>query len=294
MKKLDIHIHPYFREYGAEDLVRAMHTTKTNAAGLAGFNRDIFDEIRERFEKIDKRDFRVNSDRLVMKVEDNSKNEIYFPRTVEYKNKEGFHIIVVGGQKNLVEDALIKKNIEEALKQESLVIIDHPFVALTHQDIDKEKEEFLLKLCEEYSGRIALEWNGYCVPLLRNGIDKLFCAPLRIAGKNIKFSDVNKKLEDFVENIEKEGINCPIIADTDLHARSAKALGLIGKASIEADIKAESGRVFIDSLKEKVFLRDYKINKGYVDPFHFIFNYGIPVMLGKISKKAYESMKPRG
>ncbi|MFH1248645.1 MAG: hypothetical protein V1660_00645 [archaeon] len=290
--KIDFHVHPYLEQYGAKDIVKAMQKRSIGATGLAGFNKDIFDNLRRRFET--ESSIRSDSDSLMIETTDQAGNKLYFPRISEYQNKEGFHILVMGNQKDICQDAPIKKNIENALTNDSFVVIDHPFVALNYSDIQKNKSDYLFSLCKEYSGKIALEWNGYCIPILRNSIDKILCSPLRIMGRDIEFGDVNKKLEDFVSKTKGEGLNCPLIADTDLHARSASDLCLIGTSNINADVKSNSGKEFIDSIKQKIFSSDYSITKDYVQTSHFILSYGIPVMLGKINKRIGESMMPRG
>lgn len=295
-EKIDFHVHPRFRSYNAKKVVEAMYARDIDIVGLAGYNKDIFDDTRKEFDKL-RKPFKVTNDSLAIKIADEGCGDKYILRIGEYENKGGFHLLVFGNQKGIKQNEELRKNIDAALSTDSFAVIDHPFVALNYADITKEKEDFLFKLCKDYNNKIALEWNGYSIPLLRKGIDKLFCSPLRLIGKNIKFSDTNKKLEDFSEILKQNKINCPIIADTDLHARNREDLYLIGTVNIEIDVKdfeKESGNSLQKSLKEKVFNLEYKINKDYVPCNHFIFSYLIPVGISQVSEGLNRKIRPRG
>ena len=252
--KIDFHIHPHFNSYNAESIVEAMYARGIDIVGLAGYNRDIFDDIRKEFDKL-QNPFKVTNDSLAIKVTNEDDKERYILNVGEYENKGGFHLLVFGNQKGIKQKEGLGKNIEAALSTDSFAVIDHPFVALNYSDISKENEDFLFGLCKDYNSKIALEWNGYSIPLLKKGIDKLFCSTLRLIGENIRFSDTNKKLENFSGILKQNKINCPVIADTDLHARSKNDLDLIGTANIEidiADFEKESGKALQKSLKEKI------------------------------------------
>lgn len=293
--KIDFYVHAsHFDSYTAEDIVRAMDTRKTDIIGLAGYNRDIFDDVRREFDKL-KKPFHVKNDSLAIKITDEKNQDKYVLRIGEYENEEGFHLLVFGNQKKIKPKGEVRKNIDSALSTGSFTVLDHPPVAPNYSDITKEKEDFLSKLCGDYNNKIALEWNGYSIPKLRNVIDKIVCAPLRlIKGKDIRFSDTNKKLEDFEEILKKNSINCPIIADTDLHARKKKDLYLIGTANTEVEVRKSNGGDLRESLKEKIFNLDYEIKKGYVSVPHFIFSYAFPVAISQISEALKEKIRARG
>lgn len=291
--KIDFHVHPYFENYDGEDVVRAMSKRNVGIAGLAGYNRDVFDFNRNILENLKFKQFKVESDYLAVRVKDSEGKGFYFPRIGEYENKEGFHLLVLGSQKRIRQKASLEENIAGALWEDSFPVIDHPFVDLGYYDISKEKEEILFDLCRKYSGKVALEWNGYCVPLLRGTLD-LLVSPSAFFGNRMRFGNVNEKLENFSKMIENKGINCPVVPDTDLHARNKSDLMLIGTSCIDADIDVSSGRAIRDSVKLKVFSGDYELQKGYVPCPHFLLSYALPVTLGRISKKFYEKMLPRG
>ncbi len=315
--KIDFHVHPHFKNYNSKAVVDAMSARKVDILGLAGYNKDTFDENRRIFDELEERygeKYSVENDNLIIKIKDKSINKKYsILRVGEYNNKEGFHLLVFGNQKGIKEGSPIEENIEAALSTDSFVVLDHPFIAqhcaekrkggivdrtlsllLDYADIDKKKEDFLFRVCEKYSGNIAIEWNGYPIPSLRNVIDKSL-QPLRLLRiEEIRFEDINKKVESLEEKLRKGGKNCPLVADTDLHAPYKKDLLLIGTANIKADVDVESGSVLQKSLKEKIFFHDYEINKGYVPISHFIISYAFPVLLGNLSKTLKERIRPRG
>ena len=296
--KIDFHVHPHFENYSSKALVDAISNNNIDVVGLAGYNEDRFDEYRREIEKLNSFGFlKVTSDDLAIKAEDEySKDKHYFPRIGEWETEEGFHMLVLGNQQNIKQKGKIVENIEKALESESLVVIDHSFVGHSgkglfnqYADISKEQEKILYSLCKKYDSKIALEWNGYNIPSFRKSIGFL-SRPF-----GIEFSDINKKLEDFEIELQKEDINCPIIADSDVHARSAKDLDLIGKANIEMkDEIIASGKHLQTYLIKKIFNREYKSNKEYVPGSHFIFSYAIPAIAGSFSEKLKAKIKPRG
>jgi hypothetical protein len=293
-EKIDFHVHPHFENYTAKDVVDAMYKKDIGIVGLAGYNEDIFDSVRREFDKLEE-PFKVASDSLAIKIRDEQNREKYILRITEYENKEGFHLLVFGNPKKIKPQNEVRKNIEAALSTDSFAVLDHPFVASNYSDIGREKEDFLFKLCKEYSNRIALEWNGYCIPFLRNSIDKLACLPLRLfMGKETRFGDVNKKLEAFEETLKENSINCPVIADSDLHARKKNDLCFIGTANIETFIEKRSGKALQQSLKKRIFSLEYNIKKGYVSITHFLLSYAFPVAISQISNDLKEKIRARG
>ena len=291
LAKIDFHVHPYFEGYDALSIVEAMERNRIDVVGLAGFNRDIFDIVRWQFNDLSMQ-FKVESDSLAIRLTRGSE-EGYILRVGEYESREGFHLLVFGKQRGIRAGEEIRRNIDSALSDSSLIAIDHPLVAPNYADINAEREDFLFNLCEQYSNKIALEWNGYCIPELREGINTALL-PVRLAGRDIRFGDVNQQLEVFEERLEIEKINCPMIADSDLHARFPRDLEWIGTANIEARIDGTSGLSLQKSLKDRIFAHDYSLEEGYVSKTHFIFSYGLPVIMGRIGNRLRETIRPRG
>jgi len=287
--KIDFHTHVHFENYNPEKLLEAMKRNNIRAAGLAGYNRDSYWDNILAFKKAG---LNVEFDDLLCKVKKDG-DFFYFPRINEWENKDGFHLLVLGNQKGLSRGNCLEKNIEKALENECLPSIEHTFVNINYADISKKQEEIVLKICEKYNGKIAIGWNGYSIPCLKKAIDVII-SPARLIGKDIRFSDTNAKLENFHKYLSYNKINCPIIADTDLHARYEKDLNLIGTSDTDILVRTDGGKGFRDSFKQELFSGGYTINKGYVPIKHFMVSYAIPWVLGNLSKEFHIKLRPRG
>ena len=107
--------------------------------------------------------------------------------------------------------------------------------------------------------------------------------------------DVNHEVLRLSEILAEEGYNLPVITDTDVHARSAGALGAIGTGRIKVDgIDFTTGRTIVDSLKKAVFAGEHENTYRTVPMTHFILHFAIPYLASKVSgiRRFYD--RPRG
>ena len=69
--KIDFHVHPHFKKYDARAVVDAMSARKVDILGLAGYNKDTFDENRRIFDELEERygeKYSVENDNLIIKL----------------------------------------------------------------------------------------------------------------------------------------------------------------------------------------------------------------------------------
>lgn len=149
--------------------------------------------------------------------------------------------------------------IEEIWEKGGLPIIDHPFADPAHsfRDIDKEKERELVYLCRRYAGKIALEWNGYCLPLLRRFMPG--------------YTDVNRKVEELAEEF-----NIPLVPTTDLHARNKRLLKAMGTAFIKIPAESVDIANLRACLRKNVLSFNFVPCNRYVSFAHFVEAFGMP------------------
>ncbi len=198
----------------------------------------------------------------------------------EYNTREGLHVLTVG---HSVDDATpmteIRRVIDGGLQHGALVVLDHPYVdngeTWTMGHISEEKEAELEALCKEYPGQVALEWNAYCVPWMRAGLKHA----MNLVGGNVQYHDVNKKVERLSENLEAQGYNSPVVADTDLHARSKRHLDAMGTGHFVAHIGTSCGGEVVADMKHKVFAGLHENVKEYVDFWHSLTAFCLPMVL---------------
>lgn len=142
-----------------------------------------------------------------------------------------------------------------------LLIFDHPFAdpQRKFRDIDFEKAKELVMICNMYKGRIALEWNSYCLPWVR----KLLSG----------YSDVNSKIERLGEELK-----IPVVSTTDLHARNRRLLMAMGTSFVEIPFANIDLSKPLLSLKRNILSSNFKVRKRYVSFLHFVEAFGIPIL----------------
>jgi len=270
---IDLHVHPFIGNNTIEDVVGAMDTTGLDVVALEALDQSIHPSVEQMVrEKYPDSVFDPSGIRLP--------NGNYILNAREYGTKEDLHLITVG---HSVDEATpqteIRKVIDAGLEHGALVLLDHPFVdngrTKTAGHISAELEQELERICKEYSGQIALEWNGYCIPWIRNVLKNC----LNIFGTGIRYHDVNKKAEELSEKLQKEGYNVPVVPDTDLHARRKGHLKYMGRARIITEIDGETPREVVDSMKRNVFERRYEDVKKPVGALHLVEAFCLPVIL---------------
>ncbi len=276
--KIQLHVHPYFTSYSLNDIINAAKKKKIDILALERLNKEIFPDLINRSKKLPPH-YKTDSDNTLIQILDKEDGrKIYLPKAIELETKEDFHLIIIGDSQ-IKPYSYIEDIIENALKNDSLVIFDHPFADNKYvaKDITREKEAGVEKICKKYSNNICLEWNAYCIPWVRE----------LIGG-----SDVNKKVERLSASLVKQGYNIPIVTDSDIHARYRWSLNEIDKASIKTKkVNVNSGKTMISDLKESINSGNYEINMKYVSFTHLMLNFCLPLSINKICKKLYK--KPR-
>lgn len=276
---IELHLHPFICKNTIVDVVESMDKNNLDIVALESLDDSLYPytikEAEKYYEKSthDKSGIKLPSGKYILNAR-------------EYNTKENLHLLTVGYSFDEAKPSTeIRKVIDKSLENDALVLLDHPFVdngkTLTAGHISGEKERFLENLCKEYSGKIALEWNGYCIPWMRVGLKNL----LNLFGQNVSYHDVNKKVDELSGNLRKQGYNIPVLADTDLHARTRGQLSAIGTARFITDAEGESASEVVSSMKNNIFAGNYQNVKNYVSSAHLLGAFCLPILLPKHFKK---------
>ncbi len=274
---VELHAHPFLEKNKITDLLCAIDTNGLDVIALEGLDKSIYKNISGEVK-------RYFPDALM----DNAGiryDDKFILNAREYTTKEGFHLLTIGHSIEASPKSEIRNLINEGLKNNALVVIAHPFVdnekTKTAGHISEEKEKELEKLCKEYSGEIALEWNGYCRPDLRWGLKQV----LNLFGNKIKYHDVNEKVYEFVYSSPKlSSHRIPIVTGTDLHAVNRSYLFAIGTSRMWMNLEGETASEIVSSMKDNIFFRTlgktggYNYGENYVSMAHVIGAFGIPVI----------------
>ncbi len=285
--KIDFHIHPFF-EFGNSltDVVKAMNRTGLTAVGLERFNGQMFQQVCEQAHSLFYPQIPDEAGVVLSK-----ETKVIF-NAREYDTRERIHLLTVGwSDDSATPETEIRQIIDTALRHGALVLLDHPFVdnefTKTAGHISEEKEQLLEQICKEYAGEIAVEWNAYCVPWMRAAL-KYVVKGLYRAGAvphDCTYHDVNKKAEEFVEQLKQQGYNVPLIADTDLHGRTHRLLDAMGTAHITATIEGYKASEILASLKRAVFNGNYQNHTEYVSGLHLLRAFCFPIILPSLYAK---------
>ena len=272
---IELHVHPFLGRNELFDVVQAMEKTKLDVVAMESLDVSLFPFVVEEAKKF-------SSHILIDDAGLRLSNGMYILNAREYNTKEGFHLLTVGYSfDQATPDTEMRKVIDTSLKHNALVLLDHPFVdngeTRTAGHISLEKEEELENICKEYSGQIALEWNGYCIPWIRSVLKPI----LNLLGHKTKYFDVNKKVEELSEKLNVDGYHLPVLTDTDLHARTKKQLLTMGTSRIITDLEGEYASDIVDSMKKNVFSGDYQNVKKYVSSLHLLGAFCVPILLPK-------------
>jgi len=288
---IELHAHPYFEEYPLVDLIRAMERKRLDIIALEQLNTPIFDDVRRLSSGLLQYGYRVDSDDLAMRVEKDGEQR-YILRAKESDTSDDFHMLTIGSD-DVESWRPFRTMTDEALERGSFLIYDHPFVTNGNvfKGIDPLKRKEVEKNCIAYSGEMALEWNGYCKEIYWKVNEFLGQLGIDVLGG----IDVNHEVLKLSQRLAEEGYNIPVIADTDVHARSAGALGAIGTGRIKVDdIDFTSGRTIIDSLKEAVFAGEHENTYRTVPITHFIPYFAIPYLASRVPGIRELYNRPRG
>ena len=272
MADIELHVHPFLGNNSVSDVVEAMEDRGLNVLALEILDDTVYPFVQEQVGRVypgamqDAKGIRLP-------------NGKYLLNAIEYNTREGIHILTIGYSMDEANPQTeIRKIIENGLENNALVLLDHPFVdnigTRTAGHISDELEQELVGLCKEYSGSVALEWNGYCIPWMRQVLKHV----LNVAGKGMKYHDVNKKAEELSEKLKRDGFNVPVVADTDLHGRSKRMLKHMGTSRVITDIEGETPTEVVDSLRKNIFSGDYENVKKYVSSAHLLEAFCIPIL----------------
>jgi hypothetical protein len=276
---IDLQVHPFLGNNTLVDVVEAMALTNLDVVALEAFNESLYpkvlEEAQQSFEGI-------VHDQAGIKLP----NGRYLLNSREYNTFEGIHVLTIGySMDKATQRTEIRELIDNALSNNALVILDHPFVDNIHTrtagHISKLMEGELESLAREYSGQIAAEWNGYCIPWMRRGLQ----FGLNCVGISTLYHDVNKAVEYFSERLASKGINIPVLADTDLHARRKSHLLAMGTGRIIMDIEGQLPAEIVDSMKRNVFAGNYKNQKEYVGASHLLGAFCLPILFPRYFHK---------
>jgi hypothetical protein len=280
MADIELHVHPFMEKNRITDIVQAMVRRNLDVLAMESLDASLFPHILEETRKF-YAGIRVDSAGIGLS------EGRYLLNAREYNTKENIHILTVGYS---MDDANpkteIRKVIDGGLANKALVILDHPFVdnvkTKTAGHISEKLEDELAKICTEYSGKIALEWNAYCIPWVRHGLKHL----LNFMGFDVRYHDVNKKAEELSAELRGKGYNVPVVADTDLHARDKKLLQAMGTARIITDAEGETPAEVVSSMRKNIFKGDYKnVNEKPVSFSHAFSAFFLPVLFPKYFPK---------
>ncbi|MBU1976350.1 MAG: hypothetical protein KKA62_00160 [Nanoarchaeota archaeon] len=288
--EIDLQVHPFLEKNSIVDIINTMYLKQLDIVALASLDKTIYPRV---LDQIERNRLSLNLDPAGVKLTNNK----YLLNAREYNSKEGFQVVTVGyTYDSAAPNTEIRKIIDYSLNNKALVILDHPFAEnkITHTagHISEEKEKELEELCKEYSGLIALEWNAYSVPWIRKGLkmalNSLHLIAPNIVGYKTKYHDINKKTEEFSEKLQREGYHLPILADSDLHARTGWHLKTMGVSRVIAELNGECASEIVENMKKNFFSGKYENVKRYAGPGHVLSALCIPLLFPKIFKN------PRG
>lgn len=275
---IDLHIHPFLRNNSIVDVLEAMDKNGLDIVALESFNSSIYPAVLFEAARICEN---PKKDMAGIRFQNNR----YILNAREYDTKERIHVLTVGYSFEADPKDEIRKVIDNGLENDALVVLDHPFVdnvyTRTAGHISEEKEKLLEELCKEYPNQIALEWNAYCIPWMRKGLQ----IALNLAGHKTDYHDVNEKAKELALKMSVRDYYTPLIADTDLHARSKRLLSAIGRSRLIVDVEGESAKEILSSMKRSIFAGRYSNMTNYVSAWHLARAFILPMMLPRFFDK---------
>lgn len=276
---IELHVHPFLGRNAMSDVAQVMEKRQLDVLAMESLDDSLFPFVVDETKKV-----------FPTAVYDNSgiklPNGRYFLNARECNTKENLHVLTVGySMDEATPQTEIRRVIDNGLTNGALILLDHPFVdngrTKTAGHISEELEQELERICREYSGRVTLEWNGYCIPWIR----RVLKHGLNNIGFDIKYYDVNHKAEELSESLKIQGYNVPVVADTDLHARTKRHLQHMGTARIITDVQGETPKEIVESMKQNIFQGNYENVKQYVSSLHLLEAFCVPIILPKYFKK---------
>jgi len=278
MAQIDLHVHPF--KNSIYDIVNAMDSAGIDVLGLESLDASIYKLI---VEQANKAYPYAAADDAGVKLP----NGKFLLNGREYTTLESLHLLTIGfSYEPAKQPDEAKRIIEHSLEHNAIVILDHPFVdngkTKTAGHVSSEFAGWMEYLCKEYSGHVALEWNAYCIPWMRN----VLMQGLNLAGLGLSYYDVNLKAEELSAKLQKEEYNVPILADTDLHARNKRLLQRMGTARVISPLEGSTAYEIVQSLKRNIFARNYENVKEYVSSAHLLEAFCLPVVFPGLFEKS--------
>jgi hypothetical protein len=270
---IELHVHPFLGRNSLIDIVETMEHRGLDILALESLDSSLYPYIVEEAKKAYPQS---QNDSAGVKLP----NGKYLLNAREYNTRENFHVLTVGYSLDTANPQTeIRRVIDDGLNNGALILLDHPFIdngkTKTAGHISEQMEKELEKLCKEYSGQVTLEWNGYCIPWMR----RVLKSGLNLLGFDVNYHDVNQRAEELSQGLKAEEYNVPVVADTDLHARTKRHLQYMGTARIITDIEGESGREVVDSMRKNIFAGNYENVKGYVSSLHLLEAFCVPILM---------------
>lgn len=289
---IDFQVHPFLflGRTKVKDIANMMQEKDLFAVAIGELNSNIFPEMIRQSSEIPNA---VVDDAGIMFHDESANKNRYIFRFTEYDTKEGFQVLTLGYHLNGKRPRMeIRRIIDSALEPGAPVYFDHATTSEdTLKDISEEKTEEVKKLCIEYDGKLKLDYNGTNHPLVRWFVKQF----LNIGGAGIREHDTNRSVEKLVEELsERYDINVPIVAYTDLHARTPGLLKDMGTTGIKIDenrIQGYTPREVLSSIDNLIMLgetvngveKGYKNIRKYLPLSHDIKAYGVPFIANKLS-----------
>jgi hypothetical protein len=273
---LDLQVHLFLDKYSPETVIKAMQKNNLDGIAIERYNleTDNFSKFLEYKDIMKNKGYEIENDDILIKIKDTKNNNEFFGfNSQEVSTSDEYHILIYGCNK-IIQHQTIKKTIDKALNKGAFVAIDHPFVDVNDmkKPITKEKIKELEKVCKEYEGKIALEWNGYCINWIWDVL-------------KLKYGiNANEEVLRFSDRLKNEGYNVPVFTDTDVHARNKLGLSAIGTSRIlipEKNLDLSSGSKFIYSLNDCILNEKHENTYRTADIFHFTFYFAIPQLFQK-------------
>jgi hypothetical protein len=303
---VELHAHPgKMLDKHFLDIMSAIEKNKLDIVALSGMNESIYEKVCEQTYKSyvgDSDDGFIpvpligHKDEAGIRIDDVNGKSRFLLNAREQDTHEGFHVLTIGYSMDTVSKYIsIDTLIDASLKHDALVIISHPFVdtgnSKTAGHIGHDSHRELARISKKYAGQIALEWNGYCLPGVRNIIK--FAVNKMNKEDIMQYHDVNKKVEEFsalLWTCHEQVV--PVVTGTDLHARNVYSLNAIGTSRIIVDVEGDSASEIVHSMKENIFSNRYENTREYAGLMHWTFAYGLPLLKDISAKKIY-SMMPK-
>ena len=152
---IDLHLHPYSEIYGVKPVLKAMKKNDVKILGLPYYNENNFCRIRAGTNNLD--GYKKEEGNISIKMKDKETgSEFYLLRAEELMNKENLHLLVIGKISGLKPYNPIMRNIEAGIKNNAIVMIDHPFADAeqAYKPITAKKKAELEEIAKEFGNEM--------------------------------------------------------------------------------------------------------------------------------------------